>query len=71
MALIWVFPPSSNDPPVAARTEDEAEAKQRAARERRYDDMSILEGGTLLNNRGRGWGREKKEEKVRGQGVCK
>ena len=41
MALIRVFPPSSNEPPVAARTEDETEARQRAANERR-DDMSMM-----------------------------
>ena len=52
MALIRVFPPSSNEPPVAARTEDKAEARHRAARERR-DDMSR---------------EKEKEEKVRGQG---
>jgi len=52
MALIRVSPPSSNEPPVAARTEDEAEAKQRAANERR-DSIGMD---------------KEKEEKVRRQG---
>jgi hypothetical protein len=50
MALIRVFPPSSNEPPVTAKTEDEAEARKRAANERR-DDMSMMGMETLLTNR--------------------
>jgi hypothetical protein len=52
MALTRVFPPSSNEPPVAARTEDKAEARKRVAKERR-DDINM---------------EKEKEEKVRGQG---
>jgi hypothetical protein len=69
-ALIKVFPPSSNEPPVAARTEDEAEARQSAANERR-DDMSMMgmEPCSIIGGKEEVEEREK-EEKVRGQACC-
>jgi len=68
MALIRVSPPSSNEPPVAARTEDEAEARQRAAKERR-DDMSMVgrEPCSIIGGGGRGErkkGRGKKKTRI-------